>query len=266
MKTVARVRDGEFGITAVDRVAGKLRVVAEILALRSTIAAVAIGPAEPRNTDSVSDCKLWSLDFGIWNFHDASDDLVAEDVRQLAIDDVEIGAADRAGGNAHQQLAGGRSWLWHVAERERFSRFIENHRDHLTMVNRKSDYRNPKRRSDCGGLTNFALVRLGRGFVLVIMGAAQEGHFVEEMFLEPFEPEINHRRHEERHHLGEDQTADNYEPERTSRRSILTEAEREWDCTHQRGECRHHDRTKTFDARFVDGRTEVPAFIDSRSE
>src|ERR1043166_1356683 len=88
-------------------------------------------------------------------------------------------------------------------------------------TNPKTQWRNRKRRS---GARRLGLTDLARGLVLVIMGAAQEGDFVEHVLLEPFEPEINHRRHEERHHLGENETADNHEAERASRRGILTEA------------------------------------------
>jgi hypothetical protein len=45
MKTESRIGDGEFGVAAVDRVASKTRVVAQILPARSTISAVAIRPA-----------------------------------------------------------------------------------------------------------------------------------------------------------------------------------------------------------------------------
>ena len=40
------------------------------------------------------------------------------------------------------------------------------------------------------------------------VGAAQEWNFVEDVFLEPFEPEIDHWSYKQRDHLGEDQTAD----------------------------------------------------------
>src|SRR5438128_895919 len=117
-------------------------------------------------------------------------------------------------------------------------------------------------RLHAGGL-GFACFGSARRFVLVVMRAAQEGHFIEEVFLEPLEPQIDHRRDKERHHLGENKTADNDEAERTPRRSVLTETERERDGAHQCGESRHHDRAKTFNAGFVYGRAQVPPFIDS---
>src|SRR2546428_2395182 len=97
MKTKPRVRHGELRVTAVDRVAGELRVVAKILARRSTINAITIRPAEPRDSDTIANFKTASPA----RTFDASDDLVTENQRQLrigqfAVDNVKIGAADRA--------------------------------------------------------------------------------------------------------------------------------------------------------------------------
>jgi hypothetical protein len=52
-------------------------------------------------------------------------------VRQFAIDNVEIGSANRACGNAHEQLSPRRFWLWHIAELQRLPRFLEHHCAHL---------------------------------------------------------------------------------------------------------------------------------------
>ena len=49
---------------------------------------------------------------------------------------------------------------------------------------------------------------------LVIMSAPQERNFIEHMFLEPFEPEIDHGSHEQRDHLREDQSADDNQTQR----------------------------------------------------
>src|SRR5207248_11023717 len=42
-----------------------------------------------------------------------------------------------------------------------------------------------------------------------------------------------------------------------------TKAERERNCAHQCGQCRHHDWAKTFDACFMNCRSQVPTLIDS---
>jgi hypothetical protein len=49
--------------------------------------------------------------------------------------------------------------------------------------------------------------------LVMSMCAAQERNFIEDMFLEPFEPEINHRRNEERDHLRKDKAADRKQKE-----------------------------------------------------
>src|SRR5437868_6064021 len=74
MKTKSRIGDGELGVTAVDRVAGETRVVAEILPTRSAIGTFVIGPTEPRDSNAIAD-----LEFRICSFTDllhVSDDLM----------------------------------------------------------------------------------------------------------------------------------------------------------------------------------------------
>ncbi len=52
--------------------------------------------------------------------------------------------------------------------------------------------------------------RLWPGFTFVVhVRVAQKRHFVENMLLEPFEPEINHRRNKKCDHLRENQATDN---------------------------------------------------------
>ena len=94
-------------------------------------------------------------------------------------------------------------------------------------------------------------IRFVRELVFVKVRATQEWNAIENVLLEPFEPEIDHRRNKQRDHLRKDQAADDNQTERTSRRSILTKTEREGNRTHQRGEGSHHDRAKSFDARFM---------------
>src|SRR5262245_52282189 len=55
MKTVSRIRDSDLGVTTVECVTGKARVVAKIFSARSAIRAVAIGPAKPRDSNAVAD-------------------------------------------------------------------------------------------------------------------------------------------------------------------------------------------------------------------
>ena len=55
--------------------------------------------------------------------------------------------------------------------------------------------------------------RFAAKLVLVKVGAAQEGHAIEDMLLEPFQPEINHRSDVERKQLRNDKAADDNETE-----------------------------------------------------
>ena len=103
----------------------------------------------------------------------------------------------------------------------------------------------------------------GADFVLVIVRSAEEGHFIEHMLLKPFEPEIDDWRHKKRDELGENQTTDDHQSQRPARCGILAESERDRDCAHERGESSHHYRTKPFYAGFVNGRAQVPPFVDS---
>ena len=50
-------------------------------------------------------------------------------------------------------------------------------------------------------------------FVLVKMSAAQEGHAIEDMLLEPFQPEIDHRSDVEGEQLRNDKAANDNETE-----------------------------------------------------
>ena len=119
MKTESCISDGEFGVTAVDGVAGKTRAIAEVFPIGSAISAFAIGPTKPWNANAMADmefriCSLTDL------FH-AANNLMARNqrqlrVRQFAIDYVKVSAANSAGTHAHEQLPSSRLWLWHIAQ------------------------------------------------------------------------------------------------------------------------------------------------------
>src|SRR5947207_9164901 len=134
-KTKSRIGDRELRVAAVDRVAGKFCAIAKIFAVRSTINAVAVGPAEPWNADTVAHGKSFDTSTDLF---DASGNLVAQDqwqlwVRQFAIDNVKIGPANRARSHAHEQLSRPRLWLRHIARDERLARLLENHGAHVDL-------------------------------------------------------------------------------------------------------------------------------------
>jgi len=140
MKTIARVSDSELGVAAVDVVTGEFPVIAKIFAIRSTISALAVRPAEPRDSDTVAGLEFRFLIFdfrinGIADFFDAPDDLVAENerkfrIRQFAIDDMKIGPANGAHVDANKKLSPARFRLAEIAERERLSDLFQHHRAH----------------------------------------------------------------------------------------------------------------------------------------
>jgi hypothetical protein len=104
METISRIRDGELGVTSIDRVTRKAGVIAKILSAGSAIRAIAIGPAKPRDSHAIS-----GLEFRICFLADllyAPDNLMAQNqgqlwVRQFAIDDMKISPAYCACRNAH---------------------------------------------------------------------------------------------------------------------------------------------------------------------
>src|SRR5438105_10555150 len=92
-------------------------------------------------------------------------------------------------------------------------------------------------------------VAAGPGLIFMMhVRAAQKRHFIKNMLLEPFKPQINHRRYKKRDHLGEDQAADDDKAKRTSRRGIVAESERKRHRAHKSGKGSHDDRTKALEA------------------
>ena len=82
-----------------------------------------------------SDTHFTPLD-AFADLFDAADDLVPGNERQFrigqfSIDQMQIGAANRARLNADEQLFWARFWYRHIALHERVSQFLENHRAHV---------------------------------------------------------------------------------------------------------------------------------------
>jgi hypothetical protein len=84
-----------------------------------TEGAGAVGAADPGDTDAGA-CR----EFGGRAFDDLADDLVAEDERlmdeaKVAFEDVQVGAADSAGEDAEEDVAGGEGGARDFFDRER---------------------------------------------------------------------------------------------------------------------------------------------------
>ena len=58
MKTESTIGEGEFRVTTINGIAGKARLIAQIFPVRSTKNAFAIGPAEPRNANTVANLEF----------------------------------------------------------------------------------------------------------------------------------------------------------------------------------------------------------------
>jgi hypothetical protein len=104
-KCVACIGDGARGETAVARIAGEQRRIAEIFAAGQTIGTMAAGVAEPRDADTHADAQPLDADR-----IDAANDFMARNnwqfrIWQFAVDDVQIGTADAAGGDLYSNLA-----------------------------------------------------------------------------------------------------------------------------------------------------------------
>ena len=134
-EAIARVGQRELRVAAVDRIAGEARRVAEIFASGDAVSALAARPREPRNADALADAEPRDVRA---QRGDGAHDFMARDdggarVRQLAVHDVQVGAADAARVDAHQHLAGAGNRVGHVLAVERAARRPQDHRKHAFL-------------------------------------------------------------------------------------------------------------------------------------
>jgi len=107
-----------FGVASIDGVAGEGGVVAEILFVAEAEGAGAVGASDPGDTDAHADGA-----FGCSSADNLADDLVAGDEglmheAEVALEDVEVGAADTAGEDAEHDLSVGEHGHWGVFDLE----------------------------------------------------------------------------------------------------------------------------------------------------
>src|SRR3982751_5690216 len=93
--------------------------------------------------------------------------------------------------------------------------------------------------------------------------AAEERHPIEDVFLERFEREINHRCDVEGDQLRDNEAANDDQAERAPRSSVSTVAESKRHSAHQRSQRGHDNRTETFDARFVDRAASIVTLVEA---
>jgi len=125
----AGIGDRGGGEAAVARVAGEEGVVAEVFLVARAIGADAAGPREPWNADALADAE--GIDAGA-EFIDAADDFVAGNdgefwVGEIAIDDMQVGAAYAAGGDFYADFAGAGAWVGEIGPLQGEAGFVEDH-------------------------------------------------------------------------------------------------------------------------------------------
>src|SRR5579863_2022412 len=132
MKAIAAVGHGALRVAAIERVAGEAGRIAQILAAALAVAALAARMAGPRHADPVADRKPG--DARSQRGHDP-DDFVARYQRslrmsELAVDHMQVGAADAASVNVDQQLTGARLWIGHLQVLQNWRASVEYHGPH----------------------------------------------------------------------------------------------------------------------------------------
>ena len=145
-KAEARVRHRVRGKAAVARIAGEDRRVAQVLGALAAIGTDAAGGAEPRHADALAEREAADA---LADRRDAADDLVPRHDRQLgvlqlAIDDVQVGAADAAGGDLDQQLPRPRLRQRPFPQDQRGPRAVEHHGAHDRHSGFQSRGRHPR--------------------------------------------------------------------------------------------------------------------------
>ncbi len=133
-EAVALVCDGVLGIAAVDVAAGEAGVRAQVLAPAAAVLAHPVGPAQPRHPHAL----IRGADLPGARLHDAND-LMAEDARRrvdrhLAVEQVQIRAADPAGLHLQQQLPLLRHGHGTLKQAQRLADPLEDHRSHRALA------------------------------------------------------------------------------------------------------------------------------------
>ena len=93
------------------------------------------GTPQPGNADPLA--KRKAFDPGAF-FDDDADDFVAENerqsgLRQIAVDDVQVGPADAAGPHLEHDLPSPGAWPRHFGQSQGLARCIQNHRFHAAL-------------------------------------------------------------------------------------------------------------------------------------
>ena len=129
---IAGIGDGCRREAAVAGIPGEERAIAKVFLVTPAIGTDATGVAEPRNADALTHAQPFD---GRPDHIDTADDLVAGDDRhlrigQLAIDNMQVCAADAAGGNLDSNLTRPRLPIGKIGPFKRSPKLFQHHRLH----------------------------------------------------------------------------------------------------------------------------------------
>ena len=132
---IAGIGDGCRGEAAVAGIPGEERAIAKVFLVTPAIGTDATGVAEPRNADALTHVQLVDARP---DHIDLADDLVARDDRhlrigQFAIDNMQVRAADAAGGNLDSNLTGPRLPIGKIGPFQPFAQLVQHHRFHSIL-------------------------------------------------------------------------------------------------------------------------------------
>jgi hypothetical protein len=135
-EAVVRLRLGIFGIAAIGLVAGEGRCVAKVLAAGAAIGTNPASASEPGDADALAGREAGDA---VPQLLDRTDDFVSRHDRQLrvgqlAVDDVQVGAADAAGAHLHDDLAGSGSRPGHFDQSQRLAGPLQAHGSHRRLL------------------------------------------------------------------------------------------------------------------------------------
>jgi hypothetical protein len=139
-KCEARIGHGRGCIAAIAGVAGEQRLIAEVLTLHPAVGTGTVGVAQPRDADPLADLQA---PHGGADRIDPADDLVPGNhrhlrVRQLAVNDVQVRAADAARQHPDADLVRRRLRIRQLRPHQRGTQSVEHHRLHGADPSRRS--------------------------------------------------------------------------------------------------------------------------------
>ena len=135
-KAETGVGDGVLGVAAVDLIPREPGVLAQVLAPGETVAALAVGPPEPRHPDPLSyrEAVRTLAELLHRTYYLVARDQGQPGIRQLPVDDVQIRPAHGAAMYAQEDLPLSRLGHRHLRDPERLAGYVQDHRSHRPIL------------------------------------------------------------------------------------------------------------------------------------